>query len=276
MLRELATLREQMTQSSVKIAKVDDVVESHRVFRNADWAPEMVALPAGRFLMGSPEGEPLSSEGPQHEVKIGYRFALGRYAVTNGEYRCFRPEHDSGEGFNDDRQPVVAVNWLDAHRYLEWLNNRLGLQGKRECYRLPSEAEWEYACRAGTTGRYSFDGPITADKANYDASEGGCTPVGLYREKTVPVGYFPANPWGLHEMHGNVLEWMEDNWHRDYENAPANGSAWKKDFSDSRRVLRGGSWDDYPRFLRSAIRNCNSPYIRHISMGFRIARTLSE
>jgi formylglycine-generating enzyme required for sulfatase activity len=178
-------------------------------------------------------------------------------------------------GFAQTNQhPVVAISWRDAVAYCEWLAKETG-----QPYRLPSEAEWEYACRAGTTTPFSFGRTITPDQANYDGNYVyGNGSKGVYREKTVPVGSLPANPWGLHEMHGNVYEWVEDVWHNDYSGAPVDGSAWTdregKD-SDRFRVARGGSWNFNPSSCRSAFRFVNFPVGRFNVLAFRLARTLS-
>jgi len=253
----------------------EERIHPGRIFRDADWAPEMVVLPRGRFLMGSPadEDDRSQDENSQHEVVIAYPLALGMYAVTNGEYRRFKPEYDSGEDFNDERQPVVNVSWEDAQDYIAWLNRQLGLEGRKDGYRLPSESEWEYGCRAGTTGPFSFAGLITSEKANYDATESYAgSPKGERRGKTVKVGSLPANPWGLFEMHGNVREWVEDCWHSNYRRPPTDGSAWTSGCIKGGRVHRGGSWFIVPWYLRSADRNWSAPASRNNGTGLRLAR----
>jgi formylglycine-generating enzyme required for sulfatase activity len=225
------------------------------VFRDVDapWYPELVALPAGDFLMGSPEDEEGCSddESPQHRVTIGYRFALGRYPVTYDEYDHFctaaKRKKPGDEGWGRGRRPVINVSWLDAQAYVEWLAKETS-----KPYRLPSEAEWEYACRAGTTTPFSYGETIITDQANYDSHYTyGKGAEGVYRwRRTTEVGSFAANPWGLYDMHGNVWEWVEDVWHGNYEGAPADGSPWTNVLgkeSSSHRVLRGGSWEDDPR-----------------------------
>jgi formylglycine-generating enzyme required for sulfatase activity len=168
---------------------------------------------------------------------------------------------------------VVGVSWRDAIAYCEWLTKETGQR-----YRLPSEAEWEYACRAGTETPFSFGATITTDQANYDGNYTyGAGRKGSYRERTTEVGTFPANPWGLYDLHGNVWEWVEDVWHDTYQGAPADGSAWtdgKGKESSRARVLRGGSWGGNPRFLRSARRYGDGPDLRGDDNGFRVARTL--
>jgi formylglycine-generating enzyme required for sulfatase activity len=249
------------------------------VFRDVDapWCPEMVVIPAGEFLMGSPhaKAERQDDEGPQHVVRFSRPFALGRYAVTFDEYDRFCSETGHGKpsdhGWGRGTRPVIDVNWEDATAYCAWLSGETG-----EPYRLPSESEWEYACRAGTTTPFSFGATISTDQANYDGNHAyGSGRQGIYRQKTVPVGSLPKNPWGLHEMHANVWEWVADAWRDSYAGAPEDGSAVGGD-STALRVLRGGSWDNYPGNVRSAYRSRNSPDRRNLGIGFRLARTLSR
>ncbi|MDG4602305.1 MAG: formylglycine-generating enzyme family protein [Defluviicoccus sp.] len=256
-------------------------LKDFEVFRDIDapWCPEMVVIPSGTFLMGSPPGleDREAHEGPQHRVTIGNRFALGKYAVRFSEYDHFcevtKRKKPSDQGWGRGQRPVINVSWRDAVVYCEWLAKETG-----QPYRLPSESEWEYACRAGTTTPFSFGGTISPKQANYDGNYtyGGGS-KGEYRQRTVPVGTLPANPWGLHEMHGNVWEWVADVWHDSYQGAPADGSAWTdgegKD-SSRYRVIRGGSWGHIPGFLRSAFRIWKVPVIRYFYLGFRLARTL--
>jgi len=254
--------------------------------------PELVLLPTGRFQMGSPEHERkiamaagsqpawLARELPQHWVGIEKPIAMGRYPVTVGEWRMFVAAtgwRSSGEvdwdapGFaQTDRHPVVGINWFDAIRYVRWLSEVTG-----KSYRLPSEAEWEYACRAGTKTAFSFGDTISPEQANYDGNftyNGG--PRGEYRRGTTPVGMFAANPWGLFDMHGNVWEWMQDVVHDNYDGAPLDGSAWEEGGDQARRVLRGGSWLYTPRYLRSALRNGFSAALSNDIVGFRVVRDL--
>jgi len=251
------------------------------VFRDGDapWCPELVVIPAGSFLMGSPpdEEERQDAEGPQHRVIIA-RFAIGKYAVTFAEYDHFcevaKREKPADEGWGRGRQPVINVSWRDAQAYVKWLSQDTG-----QSYRLPTEAEWEYACRAGTTTPFSFGRTISPTQANYDGNYTYANGAkGTYRQRTVAVGSLPANPWGLHEMHGNVWEWVEDIWHGDYSGAPIDGSAWTDRegiYSGSNRVVRGGSWFDDPGGCRSAGRSRSGPDNRGGWLGFRLARTLS-
>lgn len=272
-----------------------------RAFRDIDapWCPEMVVIPAGKFLMGSPDKEEGrgDDEGPQHPVTIAVPFALGRYTVTRGEYARFVEEtgHLMGGGIHrwggsgweldpkadwrspgfpqTDRDPVVGASWEDATAYCAWLAERTG-----EPYRLPSEAEWEYACRAGTTTPFWTGPTISTDLANYDGNHiYGDRKKGVWRKKTMPVDdpSFPANRFGLHHMHGNVWEWCEDCWHDDYTGAPTDGSAWTTGCAGSARVLRGGSWGIIPRYLRAAFRVRLEPDSRYYDAGFRVARMLT-
>jgi formylglycine-generating enzyme required for sulfatase activity len=254
--------------------------------------PALVLVPAGRFEMGSPEHERriamdagaqknwLAREAPRHWVGFEHPFALGRYPVTVGEWREFaRATGWQGQGDVDwaapgfvqtDAHPVVGVTWHDARRYVAWLSERTGQR-----YRLPSEAEWEYACRAGTKTAFSCGDTIGTGLANYDGNfsyNGGTR--GEYRKGTTPAGMFPPNPWGLFDMHGNVWEWVQDVVHDNYEGAPVDGSAWEEGGDASRRILRGGSWLYNPRYLRSALRNGFSAVLSNDIVGFRVARDL--
>ena len=255
--------------------------------------PALVLVAAGRFQMGSHEHERkrameagaqekwLQRETPQRWVGIERPFAMGRYPVTVGEWRMFvaatgwEPKgevHWDAPGFaQTDAHPVVGVDWDDAQHFLAWLCDATG---KR--YRLPSESEWEYACRAGTKTAFSFGDTLSPALANYDGRfsyHGG--PLGAYRRGTTPAGMFPANPWGLYDMHGNVWEWVQDALHANYEGAPLDGSAWESGGDASRRILRGGSWQYHPRYLRSALRNAFSSALSNDIIGFRVVRELS-
>jgi formylglycine-generating enzyme required for sulfatase activity len=186
--------------------------------------------------------------------------------VTFDEYERFceakGQKLPEDRGWGRGRRPAINVSWDDAQAYIAWLSQGIG-----RAYRLPSEAEWEYACRARTTSRYSFGEAITPDDANYADSRLG---------RTTAVGAYSANRWGLHDMHGNVLEWVEDDWHENYQGAPSDGSAWKDVGRDRRRcVLRGGSWFDLSGFCRSAFRFKINSDLRCDYFGFRVARTLS-
>jgi formylglycine-generating enzyme required for sulfatase activity len=166
----------------------------------------------------------------------------------------------------------VCVNWKDARAYVAWLSEATGYT-----YRLLSEAEWEYAARAGTTEPFWWGSSITPAQANYKGDyvyEGGGG-EGEYRQSTVPVGSFEPNPWGLYNVHGNIWEWCEDTWHENYTGAPADGSAWVESGDGDRRVVRGGSWGSNPRGLRSAFRFRSSTGVRSSNLGFRVGRTLT-
>jgi formylglycine-generating enzyme required for sulfatase activity len=252
-------------------------------FRDFEVAPQMIVVPAGEFMMGSPDGEGEDEEHPQHKVTIANPFAVSIAPITRGEFAAFihatNHEIEAGAyawngqdwikdsskswrdpGFRqDDDHPVVCVNWHDAQAYVAWLNERSG-----KSYRLLSEAEWEYCCRAGTTSPYNTGDNITSGQANF----------GMNYQGTTSVFKFSTNAFGLHDMHGNVWEWCEDNWHYDYEgNPPSDGSVWRRG-DRSLRVLRGGSWISDPQYLRSAIRFGILPGDRSNYVGFRVARTL--
>ncbi|MGO9484055.1 MAG: SUMF1/EgtB/PvdO family nonheme iron enzyme [Rhodomicrobium sp.] len=232
-------------------------------FRDLDTAPEMVIVPAGEFWMGSKDGEGSDSERPRHKVTIPRPFAVGRYAVTFDEWDAARAaggvsHNPSDQGWGRGRRPVINVNWDDAQAYIKWLSSKTA-----QPYRLLSEAEWEYCCRAGTETPYSFGGKESdLDRyAWYSANSGS---------KTHPVGEKLPNEWGLHDMHGNVWEWCEDCWNGNYHNAPGDGSAWTTP-GGTYRVLRGGSWGNYPQVLRAAYRVSIYPDSRNYVYGFRVA-----
>ncbi len=233
-------------------------------FADGTEGPEMVVIPAGEFLMGSPAGEgQYVDEAPQHTVKLK-SFALGQTEVTQKQWRQVMggdPPELYFKGCDDC--PVESVSWNDIQKFLKKLN---GKTGKR--YRLPSESEWEYAARAGTTTAFGTGNTITAEQANFDAGQGNG------RGEPVLVGSFKPNAFGLYDMHGNVWEWVEDCWHSDYTGAPQNGRAWVGRCTEDNRVLRGGSWISLAEYLRSAVRSRSPLFNRHRGFGFRVARTL--
>jgi formylglycine-generating enzyme required for sulfatase activity len=237
--------------------------------------PEMVMIPAGKFSMGSPINEPKGSrdEAPQHEVTFAKPFALGRYAVTFEEYdhycQAVGKDQLGDAGWGRGRRPVINVTWHDAQAYCAWLSEQTGQR-----YRLPSEAEWEYACRAGSMTPFHWGNDITTQQANYNGSHAYIGEAGgLYRQMTLPVGQFQPNAFGLYDCHGNVWEWCEDHWHSCYLQAPVDGSAWV-DGDGNCRVVRGGSWYFYPFKLRSAFRYYDFVAISRPYGGFRVARDL--
>lgn len=238
----------------------------------------MITLPAGRFTMGAPESEAesLGNERPQRQVTVT-SFALGRCAVTFAQWDAAREAgadlpHPKDAGWGRGDLPVINVSWEDAQDYCAWLNERLGLT--MGGYRLPSEAEWEYACRAGSTTPFSFGATISTDQVNYNGNYTyGHGRKGEYRERTVPVGSLPANAWGMYEMHGNVSEWCED-WYGPYPDYPTDAGPLRH-VSGTRRVRRGGSWGNNPGVARAA--NRVGYYFgrggRSALVGFRVART---
>jgi formylglycine-generating enzyme required for sulfatase activity len=229
--------------------------------------PEMVVLPPGEFLMGSPSDVGTKHELPVHTVTIARAFAVSRYEVTFEEWdacvadgSCSHQPDDRGWGRG--RQPVINVSWQDAKQYAGWLARKTGLS-----YRLLTEAEWEYAARAGTTTRFYFgDDEGLLDDYGWSAYSSG--------NRTQPVGKKKPNGFGLHDMHGNASEWVEDPWHNTYEEAPIDGSAWMEGGDFTRRVVRGGSWHTKPGWLRSAFRWGSIADSRSFICGFRLARDL--
>ena len=236
------------------------------VFRDCDGCPEMVVIPAGTFRMGCVSGRDcFDDEQPVHAVMMSQPFALSKHEVTFEEYDRFTfPNQVEDEGWGRGRRPVMNVSWDDAQEYVAWLSSETGAR-----YRLPSEAEWEYAARAGTTTAYSWGNVVGNNRAN-------CKECGSQWDDrmTVPVGSFGANAWGLHDMHGNVWEWVQDCWHASYVGVPRDGSAWTVGGNCGPRVLRGGSWSNGPRSLRAAYRGGITTDIRNVDFGFRVARTL--
>jgi len=286
------------------------------VFKDCTDCPEMVVIPAGSFEMGSPSSETGrdSAEGPQHPVRIRKPFALAKYEVTVAEFRAFvqaasyRTDAENNalgddgcrvwggasdggfygrKGFywdnpgfaQGERHPVACISWNDAQAYVQWLSDRTGKK-----YRLPSESEWEYAARAGTTSsRFWGDSPDQACQyANVADTTKGPKGYGWARKHdcsdgyffSAPVGNYEANAFGLHDTLGNVLEWTDDCWNGSYNDPPGEGSAWTSG-DCSGRVLRGGSWPFRPSGLRSAHRGGVATGYRNSSLGFRLARTLS-
>jgi formylglycine-generating enzyme required for sulfatase activity len=256
-------------------------------FVECSGCPEMVAIPAGEFLMGSKPSDiavlakeqsfwenVFKSEDPQHKVVIRRPFAVGRFAVTFAEWDAcladggcngYRPKD---EGWGRVTRPVINVSWDDAKAYAEWVSRKTG-----KTYRLLSEAEREYVTRAGTTTAFWWGSSISISQANYEG-----TPDGLKgRMKTVPVDSFEPNPWGLYDVHGNVSEWTADCWHDDYQGAPSDGSAWTTACNDQEeRVTRGGSWGSQSFNVRAASRAARSNTDQKAwFFGFRLARTLN-
>jgi len=244
--------------------------------------------------MGSPasETERTEDEGPQHRVTFARPFAVARYSITRGEFARFiadsgyragpgclilrngswRDDRRAGwrhPGFaQTDRDPVVCMNWNDGEAYAEWLSRKTG-----HSYALLSEAQWEYAARAGTATRYDWGERANHDRANYGADR-CCAPAALGRDRwlhTSPSGGFPPNAFGLYDMHGNAWQWVQDCWHHNYDGAPADGSAWRRG-SCIDRVMRGGSWNCSPSTIRAAVRELHDGSGRYAVVGFRVAR----
>jgi formylglycine-generating enzyme required for sulfatase activity len=246
-------------------------------FRECDKCPEMVVAPAGSFIMGSPDTElnRAKYEGPQHRVTFARQFAVGKFAVTFDEWdACVRDGGCSGYSPNDEswgrgRRPVIKVSWNDANAYVKWLSAKTG-----KIYRLLSEAEREYVARAEARTAFWWGPTISPRQANYNGTYiYGNGPTGEYRQRTVSVDSFRSNRWGIFQVHGNVWEWTQDCWHKNYVGAPAEGSPWESGRCDY-RIVRGGSWATYPGDLRSAVRGRFAVDFRSDSLGFRVGRTL--
>ena len=236
---------------------------------------QMLLIPAGTFMMGSPEDEPdrKKREGPQHEVSVP-PFFMGRYPITQAQWRAVvalsqvnRELNPEPSSFTGDNLPVEQVSWYEAVEFCDRLSAQTG-----RSYRLPSEAEWEYACRAGTITPFHFGKTLTTEVANYNGNHTYADGIkGEYRETTTPVDKFEiANAFGLCDMHGNVFEWCEDHY-GDYNQTPIDGSAWFTDDKEAKCILRGGSWSDDPGYCRSAQRVNVAPDDRNDFIGFRVS-----
>jgi formylglycine-generating enzyme required for sulfatase activity len=233
----------------------------------------MMIVPAGDFTMGSPPAEQQAEA--QHRVTIAAPFAVSKFEITFDDWNACVSDggcdnvRPNDEGWGRGRHPVIHMSFDLANTYVTWLSRKTG-----KTYRLLTEAEWEYAARAGTTTTFAFGDTLSPGSANYNASTDGSGPSEENRQKTMPVGSFPPNAFGLHDMHGNVSEWVEDCFHNDYTaKAPVDGSAWVEG-NCTGRVLRGGSWEDSDAELRSAARVGEYRYNSSYTDGFRIARSL--
>lgn len=283
------------------------IMQPGDIFKDCDVCPEMVVIPPGKFMMGAPKSEKDRdiNEGPRRKVTIAKVFAAGQFEITRAQFAAFVTEtgHDVGKcwifekgrwkknqpnmsyknpGFHqDDTHPAVCVNWNDAKAYVSWLSRKT-----KKNYRLLSEAEWEYVARAKTNTPFWWGQSILTSQANYNGANykgygqnGHDNSKGSeesFRQKTVPVFSFKANEFGLYNVHGNVWEWVEDCWHDNYHGAPTDGTAWTKAGDCSKPVLRGGSWFERPKDLRSAERMYGIATYRFSNSGFRVARTLTE
>ncbi len=250
---------------NIENTRIPKNIEKHEIpktFTSSSTGMEFVLIPAGEFMMGSPSGEEgrYDDEGPVHEVTINNPFYMGKYLVTQKQWKKVMGTNPSG--FKDEDRPVESVSWKDVQEFVQKLNEKEGA----DKYRLPSEAEWEYACRAKTTTRYSF--------GDYESK---LNEYAWYNKKsnseTHPVGQKNPNSWGLYDIHGNVWEWVQDRWHDNYEEAPSDGSAWE-DGSSFNRILRGGGWGSDAGFCRSAIRAGFDVEYRAEAIGFRLLREL--
>jgi formylglycine-generating enzyme required for sulfatase activity len=248
----------------------------------ADKPINMVLIMGGSFLMGSPDTEVdrRENESPQHQVTVS-SFFMSEFPITQAHWATIaqwpRVKIDleiSPANFKGTDRPIERVNWFEATEFCQRLSQHTG-----RIYRLPTEAEWEYACRAGSTTPFHFGDTITTDLANYRGTDHeeyqwsgsyGQGSKGVYRQETTSVDSFPPNAFGLYDMHGNVWEWCQDDYSDNYNVTPVDGSAWKSEENSSIKILRGGSWLDSPRDCRSAIRDVSIPGIRGYDVGFRV------
>lgn len=289
-----AALRAAQAEAAEKAAAERAALEASLapfgLFRDCPECPEMVRIPAGSFSMGDLStqagaaalpgrvfqalrgalggADSKNDEGPVRTVKVA-SFAVGKYEVTFAQWDAcvagggcsnYKP---ADHGWGRDRLPVINVSWSQAQQYVLWLSN---LTGKR--YRLLSEAEWEFVARAGTKAKYSFGDSVNCNQAHYGHADGTCGT----RQKTLPVGSFAANPWGLHDLHGNVWEWVEDCRNASYADAPADARA-RTSGDCERRMYRGGGWSSSPDWLRSAFRGSDTASARYYDLGLRLARS---
>ena len=242
---------------------------------------EFMGLPCPSGADVSPDDEADDDETPQHKVRISRGFRMGVHEVTLGQFKQYIADAGRDDLLTDrfirynrhgDRAPVTEVSWHHAQDFIDWLNKKEDTRS----YRLPTEAEWEYAARAGTTTRYSWGNAIGRKRAR-------CNVCGwpwdnwpdTAPKRPAPVGSFAANAFGLYDMHGNVKEWVEDCWHDNYKGAPTDGRAWKAGCDSKSAVLRGGSWNSGPWSLRSANRGSNIPLHRNFDLGFRLVQDIN-
>lgn len=298
-----AQVKDSKPSMTVRKSKTTHIPRAGEIFRDCPLCPEMVVIPSGSFEMGSPNSEAgrAKDEGPVHRVNVAI-FALGKTEITRGQFAAFvdKTNYRTGDKCwtlekgkfeerdgdwrklrygQEDNYPIGCINWGDAKAYAEWLSRTTG-----KPYRLPTETEWEYAARgASTTARYWGGNPDdacgyanAADKTAQSQIDGAsswsvfnCTDGFAY---SAPVGSFKANAFGLKDMLGNAWEWIEDSYHGSYKGAPTDGSAWQGD--GAKHVLRGGSWNNGPRDVRTAVRNGYKPELRYSFFGFRVARQL--
>lgn len=257
------------------------IIEGPVAYRDCADTPALIRLQGGRFSMGELTTTGTLYERPVREVEVS-EFSIGQFEVSFDEWDqcvrergCLNPADD--EGWGRGSRPVINVSWVDAQQYVHWLSQKTGQR-----YRLPTEAEWEYAARAGSVTRYHWG----------DGAEWSCTSANVLDlaaaatypnwhwhatcldgfVQTAPVGQFPPNPWGLHDMSGNVWEWVQDCWHSDYTGAPSTSEAWVQGGDCGKRVNRGGGWGNHPRSMRSASRDADSAVGFSNAMGFRVAR----
>ncbi|TVP61045.1 MAG: protein kinase [Nodularia sp. (in: Bacteria)] len=226
---------------------------------------EMMQIPGGTFMMGSPLGEAgrIDAESPQHQVRVP-GFFMGKYPVTQSQYQAMMGTNPAN--FKGEKRPVEKVNWDDAVEFCQKLSHKTG-----KTYRLPSEAEWEYACRAGTTTPFYFGETITTDLVNYNGDfPYASAPKGEYPQQTTDVGKFPPNSFGLYDMHGDIWEWCQDIYNSSYQSAPIDGSPWLNNSENNIKLLRGGSWHGLARSCRSAARGRGARADQNSLVGFRV------
>ncbi|USR39251.1 formylglycine-generating enzyme family protein [Ectopseudomonas hydrolytica] len=241
------------------------------VLTGGGMGPEMVVVPAGQFLMGDGSGRGNDNERPQRSVAIDKPFAIGRYEVTFADWQTYAEANklpmpdNEGWGLSAQR-PVIHVSWRDAHAYAQWLSRETGAR-----YRLPTEAEWEYAARGGSQTYYWWGDALDSDETRPRAHCRGCASPRLLRNKTATVGQFPANGFGLHDTAGNVWEWTASRFTQSFDGSETQSAGL---LDSSPRVVRGGAWNSGPTYLRSSMRDLKQPHHRDYALGFRVLREL--
>ena len=288
-LKQLEFKTIEVNEKAEIIAKLDRTVQYFEEEIAEDLSIKMIIVPGGSFLMGSPEDEldSYSDEKPQHLVTVP-SFAIGQFVVTQAQWKTIaqlpkvkQKLNTSPSFYSGDDRPVERIDWFEA---VEFCNRLTRLT--RKLYRLPSEAEWEYACRAGTTTAFNIGPTIATDFANYRGTDDvradrtisgdyGEGPKGNYRGKTTPAQTFSANNFGLFDTHGNVWEWCADDWHENYDGAPIDGSVWDASNDSGSKVTRGGSFNLTPSYCRSAFRNTFPSVNRYDTVGFRLLLPLA-
>ena len=261
-----------MTVSLLLVNRYANANETIRdALPNGGYGPDMQVIPAGEFVMGDTSGRGNDNERPPRLIVFDQPFAIGRYEVTFADWQQYAAANqlpmpdNEGWGLSAQR-PVIHVSWRDAHAYTQWLSRVTGAR-----YRLPTEAEWEYAARGGSQSYYWWGEALDSSEQAPRAHCRGCTSSRQLRNKTATVGQFPANGFGLHDTAGNVWEWTASNYTQGFDGSELHSASL---LDNSPRVVRGGAWNSGPRYLRSSLRDLKQPHHRDYALGFRVLREL--